>query len=57
MPVTEFKGTRRDDRSLLRCLECECATFKIVKRGASEFPIIECANCEDQITGVKIVNV
>ena len=54
MSVKVFTGTKRDDRSLLRCSECECATYKIVKRGASQVPIVECANCECEMTGVNV---
>lgn len=54
MGAIEFKGTRRDDRRLLNCPECGCSTFKIVKRGASEIPVVECSNCECQMTGVKV---
>ncbi len=52
--VTEFRGTMRDHRSLLACDNCEANTFKIVKRGASEIPVVECANCECEMMGVKV---
>ena len=41
-----FRGTNRDDRKLFTCDNCGATTFKIVKRGASEKPFVECANCE-----------
>lgn len=34
--VEKFRGVSRDHRRLLRCTECDCATFKVVKVGASE---------------------
>jgi len=51
--VVDFIGTSRDDRSLLTC-DCGCAQFKIVKRGASSRPIVECSNCECTMKGVIV---
>jgi len=55
--VSQFTGTRRDDRRIFRCSECDSANFKIVKRGASEQPIIECANCEMDMTSLEVKDV
>jgi uncharacterized Zn finger protein len=52
--VLPFQGTSRDDRQLLTCENCGAATFKIVKRGASDVPFVECSNCESTLTEVKV---
>lgn len=52
--VHGFKGTMRDARKLLCCPECDSNTFKVVLRGASEKPVVECSNCECEMQGVKV---
>lgn len=55
MIVVEFKGSKRaDDRSMLTCPDCDCATFKIVRQGGSQIPRVECANCETILVGVEV---
>lgn len=52
--VSNFTGISRDNRQLLTCPDCASATFKVVKRGASEVPKMECSNCECEMAGVTI---
>lgn len=54
MVAVSFTGVTRDERRLLTCPECSSAHFKIVKKGASDKPIIECANCECEMIGVRV---
>ena len=53
--VQQFTGTGRDARRILRCPECDSSAFKIVKRGASEKPVVECAGCECEMNAVTVI--
>jgi hypothetical protein len=52
--IIPFRGTGRNDRLVFTCDNCGATTFKIVKRGASEMPFVECANCECAMTEVLV---
>lgn len=52
--MTKFTGVTRDSRRLLTCPECQSNTFKVVKKGASEIPRLECSNCECEMIAVTV---